>query len=301
MTTGGMRILLTGSDGQVGARLVRALAPLGDVEATTIETLDLGDFAAVRAVVADRRPDLVVNAAAYTNVDGAESEPDLAATVNAEAPAALAEAAAACGSAMVHYSTDYVFDGTKTGPYAPDDAPGPVSVYGRTKLAGEEAVRASGASCLVLRTAWVYDVTGRNFLRTMLRLADEREEIGVVDDQAGCPTWARVIADATAAMIDAALRRDADGASFGDRSGLWHLTCRGSTTWHGFAAEILRLARPPRAPRLRAITTADYPTPARRPPNSILDCTATEQAFGIRLPDWKDALAEALGSDDRGR
>ena len=295
-----MRILLLGANGQGGYELRRSLAPLGEVVCATrdgrladdggaaCEVADLDRPDTLPALVERIGPDVVVNAAAYTAVDRAESEREAAFRANAEAPGALAGACARRDALFVHYSTDYVFDGTATRPYREDDPVAPLGVYGESKLAGERAVQASGARHMVFRTAWVYADRGRNFMLTMLRLAAERDELRVVADQAGTPTPAALIADATAAM----LRRPFAG------SGLWHLTAGGGTTWHGFAEAIVErahvLGRIPRRPRVLPITSAEYPTPARRPAWSRLDCSKFERDAGFRLPDWSHALHAVL-------
>jgi len=273
-----LKILLTGRNGQVGWELERSLAPLGQVIATDLATLDLADADATRRAVRAAKPDVIVNAAAYTAVDKAESERDLAHAINATAVGVLAEETKRLGALLVHYSTDYVFDGTKPSPYVEDDAPNPVNVYGASKLAGERAVQASGCGYLILRTSWVYGPRGSNFLLTMLRLARERPELQVVDDQIGAPTSSLAIARATAQL----LRRGAGG--------LYHLTAAGAVTWCGFARAIL--ARAGIATPVRAIRTEDYPTPARRPRNSRLDCSRLRKDFDVALAPWEDQLSE---------
>ncbi len=294
-----MRILLLGANGQVGHELRRALAPLGDLVCTTrsgrladgsaCEAADFDAPDALPALVARVAPDLVVNAAAHTAVDRAESEPDAAFRANAEAPAALARTCAQRDALLVHYSTDYVFDGTGTRPYREDDATAPLGVYGRSKLAGEQAIRASGARHLIFRTAWVYADHGSNFLRTMLRLAQERDELRVVADQSGTPTPAALIAAVTATVLG---RRP-------PQSGLWHLTAAGRTSWHGFASAIVDQAHArgliARRPAVVPIATADYPTPARRPACSCLDTSRLQREFGLTLPDWREGLQQVLG------
>jgi dTDP-4-dehydrorhamnose reductase len=293
-----MRILLLGGAGQLGTELRRTLAPLGDlVVATRSGLLDDGlrceqaDFEApetLGALVLRLAPAIVVNAAAYTAVDRAELEPATAFRVNADAPRAIAEACARCDARFVHYSTDYVFDGRGERPYREDDPVAPLGAYGASKRAGEEAVLASHARHMVFRTAWVYAAHGKNFLRTMLRLAAERDTLRVVADQVGSPTPAGLIADVTAAIL----------AQDAAPSGLWHLTAAGQTSWHGFAEAIIAgahergvLAAPP---RVQPITTAEFPTPAARPSYSVLDCQRLESTFGIRLPHWHDALGDVL-------
>lgn len=289
-----MKLLLLGGNGQVGRELRRSLRPLGDVVVATRDGADAdlaADFAAPRslaALVREVMPDAVVNAAAYTAVDAAEADADAAFRVNAEAPAAIAAACAGIGARLVHYSTDYVFDGSASRPYREDDATAPLGVYGASKLAGEDAIRASGAHHAILRTAWVYAAHGKNFLRTMLRLAGERDELRVVADQVGAPTPAAWIADATADVLRG-------GAS---ASGTWHLVADGETNWHGFAEAIMREAHAlgvlARMPRVLPIGTADYPTPARRPAYSVLDTTKLQRDFGIAPPDWREGLRATL-------
>lgn len=284
-------ILLTGSRGQVGWELRRTLSPLGKVVALDATELDLAQPAAIREAVRAIRPHIIVNPAAYTAVDKAESEPALAQAVNGDAPGVLAEEARALGAWMVHYSTDYVFDGTKQGAYVESDPPNPQSVYGRTKLAGEDAVRAAGGRHLIFRTSWVYGSRGHNFLITMLRLARERKELRVVDDQIGAPTWCRSLAEMTAQVLAMLHRpgRDAD-----DASGTYHMTSSGSVSWHGFAAEILSRAGVDPLPTLHAIPTSEYPLPAARPKNSMLSNARLNQAFGLDAGDWRDNLALCL-------
>lgn len=292
-----MRILLLGANGQVGHELRRSLAPLGEVIATTRNgTLDgidgeIANFdqpASLPALVERISPGVVVNAAAYTAVDRAENEPEAAFRANAEAPRRLAEACAVRDALLVHYSTDYVFDGNGTRAYREDDPTGPLGVYGESKLAGERAIFASGCRHLVFRTAWVYGNHGANFMRTMLRLGAERDELRVVADQIGSPTPAALIADVTAKVI----------AKAASTTGVFHLTAEGQASWHDFAEAIFEGAQRrgllARVPRVSPITTADYPTPARRPAYSRLDTTALQQAFGIVLPDWRQGLEYVL-------
>lgn len=284
-----MRILLTGVDGQVGWELRRTLAPLGEVVAADRGVLDLADTARIRSRVAALRPDLIVNPAAYTAVDKAESEPVLANAINAVAPGELA----ACGVPLVHFSTDYVFDGRKEGAYTETDAPNPLGVYGASKLAGEQAVERAGGAHLILRTAWVYGLRGRNFLLTMQRLARERDTLAVVDDQFGAPTWSRLLAEATAVVV----ARWLDRRDLAATSGVYHLVCGGRTSWHGFTEAILaHLSAQGETglARLTAIPSSGYPTPAQRPANSQLDCSKLAETFGVRLPDWETALALCL-------
>ena len=284
-----MRILLTGVNGQVGWELRRTLAPLGEVIAADRSVLDLADTAAIRRRVAALAPDLIVNPAAYTAVDQAESEPERAHAINAAAPGELA----ACGVPLLHFSTDYVFDGTKTGAYTEGDTPNPLGVYGASKRAGEQAIERAGNPHLILRTSWVYGRRGRNFLLTMQRLARERDTLAVVDDQFGAPTWSRQIAEATALVA----ARWLDRCDLAAISGVYHLSCGGRTSWHGFTAAILAQMAAhgeARLARLTAIPTSGYPTPATRPANSHLDCTKLAETFGVRLPHWEAALALCL-------
>lgn len=280
-------ILVTGANGQVGSELVPLLGSLGSVVATGRDALDICDAQAVAAVFRDLRPSIVVNAAAYTAVDRAESERERAFAVNALGAGVLAEAAKRAGALLVHYSTDYVFDGRSRVPYAEDAATSPLSAYGASKLEGERRIAASGVQALVFRTSWVYGLRGANFLSTIRRLAAERDELSIVDDQIGVPNWSRALARATRQVL--ALGSEA----LAGRTGLYHLSCGGQTTWYGFAKAFLRDAP---ALRVLPIATADYPTPARRPPYGVLDTTKFRHAFGFSLPDWRAALDECLES-----
>ncbi|MDO9605225.1 dTDP-4-dehydrorhamnose reductase [Hydrogenophaga sp.] len=295
-----LKILLLGPNGQVGWELQRSLAPLGELVALDRHGTDAeggcGDLTqldALRQTVLAMRPDVIVNAAAHTAVDKAESEPELARTLNALAPGVLAEAAHGVGALLVHYSTDYVFDGTGTTPWAEAAPTGPLSVYGRTKLDGERAIQASGCRHLIFRTSWVYAARGGNFAKTMLRLAAERERLTVIDDQFGAPTGADLIADVTAHAIRQVLQRPQD-------AGTYHLAAAGETTWNGYARHVIETAR-----RLRpemalavqdvaAVPTSAFPTPAQRPHNSRLDTTRLQQTFGLRLPDWRRGVDRML-------
>ena len=284
-----MRILITGGAGQVGWELRRTLAVFGEVVAPTRDILDLASADSIVDAVRGVRPGLIVNAAAYTAVDKAESETGLAMKINGDAPRILAEEAALRNASLIHYSTDYVFDGSKVEPYREDDEAAPINVYGRTKLAGEQGVMAAGAAHLVFRTSWVYGSRGRNFLLTMMRLARERKELKVVDDQAGAPTSARMIAEATAAAVAKSFAHGAiDPDRFRQMAGLYHLTAAGRTTWFGFAQAILLDKQG--VAKLSPIPTSGYPTPARRPQNSVLDNGKLEKQFGFALPDWKIGL-----------
>jgi len=301
-----LRLLITGASGQVGWHLQRTLAPLGEVLAIDVEQVDMTDLDAVARSVREFAPDIIVNAAAYTAVDKAESEPELARAINAAAPARLAEECARSGALLIHYSTDYVYDGSKPGPYEEKDATGPLSIYGQTKLEGDQAIVASGCAHIILRTTWVYDVRGKNFLRTVLRLGREKEELRMVGDQRGAPTWARDLAESTAIILARSFeRRSVTGAW---ESGLFHLTASGQTSWAGFAQAILEdyeallawpaetgeFGGPLKAKRVVAITSEQYQTPARRPRNSVLCNAKVQAAFGIALPDWRAQLRLAM-------
>lgn len=289
------RLLVTGKNGQVGWELQRSLQCLGDVIAVDRAHFDLAQPETLSAKLDALAPDVIVNAAAYTAVDKAESEEILATRVNGEAPGVIAAWAAKHGALMLHYSTDYVFDGSGVEPWQPADTPAPLSAYGRSKRAGELAVAAAGGDHLILRTSWVFASRGRNFLLTMLRLAAEREELRIVDDQWGAPTSARLIADATAHVIAGALAERRRSAF---RSEVAHLTATGATTWYGFAAAIVDSARqagrPIKATSLLPIPSSAYPTPARRPCNSRLDCTRLCERFDLVLPDWHYGLSVCL-------
>jgi dTDP-4-dehydrorhamnose reductase len=278
-----MKILLTGASGQVGYELERSLQGLGEVVAVDRSRMDLSNLDQVRDVIRTVKPQLIVNPAAYTAVDKAESEPDLARTINAHAPAVMAQEAKALGAALVHYSTDYVFNGGKQGAWLETDAVDPLNIYGQTKLEGEQAIAASGVDYLIFRTSWVYGMRGRNFLLTMLKLGRERDELKVVDDQRGAPTWSRTIADSTALALAKAGGNDWWAA----HSGIYHLSARGETSWCGFTKAIHERAGIDC--RVLPIGTADYPVPARRPLNSVMNADKFEKTFG-RLPVWDTAL-----------
>lgn len=292
-----MKILLFGKGGQVGWELQRSLAPLGELVALDFDSTEHhADFsrpAALAATVRAVRPDVIVNAAAHTAVDKAESEPDLAAALNADAPRVLAAEAKALGAWLVHYSTDYVFDGSGSAPRDESAPTGPLSVYGRTKLDGEQHIRTSGCPHLILRTSWVYAARGGNFARTMLKLAAERDELKVIDDQFGAPTGADLLADVTAHAIRT-VRADASLA------GTYHAVAAGETTWHRYASYVIEWARaqglPVKVPRdaLRAVPTTEFPTPARRPLNSRLATGKLQRAFGLTLPHWEQGIQRML-------
>lgn len=286
-------ILVTGANGQVGFELQRSLASLGGVIAVTRGEMDLASEASIVAALNEHRPCVIVNPAAYTAVDRAESDREQAMAVNATAPGIIARWAADNGARLVHYSTDYVFDGTKADPYVEGDTINPQSVYGESKWLGEEAVRAAGGLHLILRTSWVYGHHGSNFLKTILRLAQERNSLNVVADQIGAPTSAAMIADVTRAIVD---RSDVSG----DLTGTYHLTAHGSTSWHGYAAHIVRTASAGNIKlaltldALKPISTEEYPTPAKRPANSRLDCTKLKGRFGVTLSAWQEGVDDVV-------
>lgn len=280
------RILLTGRYGQIGWELERILPEVGEVFAFGRDELDLADPDQVREKVRLVKPDIIVNAAAYTAVDRAEEEPELAMAINGTAPGILAEEAKRLDALLVHYSTDYVFDGTKAEPYTEKDEPNPLSVYGTTKLAGERAIQATWGKHLIFRTSWVYGMRGKNFLLTILKLAKERDEIRVVDDQVGAPTWCRTLSESTTEILRSAQLLP----------GLYHMTSTGRTSWYGFCLAILKLA-PQEGLRVRStvpISSTSYPTAAKRPKNSQLDCSKLAEAFHITLPPWEETLVETL-------
>lgn len=292
------RILVLGANGQVGSELKRSLQRVGSVRTLDRQAADLANPESLRAVVKSHQPTVIVNAAAYTAVDRAESEADLADTVNGTAPRVLAETARELNALIVHYSTDYVFDGSKSGAYRETDTPNPLSVYGRSKLAGDLAIRETAPRHLILRVTWVYAAHGNNFLKTMLRLAGDRDSLRVVADQTGTPTGAALIADVTADAILAL--QDADTTD--DRYGTYHLTPEGHTNWCDYARYVIQTGIDAGIPlkatpeRVSPIATADYPTPARRPANSRLDTTRLRSQFGITLPDWKSGVDDVIAT-----
>jgi dTDP-4-dehydrorhamnose reductase len=290
----GRTILVTGVNGQVGFELARSLQGLGHVVAVDRSVLDLSNADQIRSVVREVRPALIVNPAAYTAVDKAESESELAMRINAEAPGILAEEAKKLGAALIHYSTDYVFNGEKQGAYLEDDQTDPQNEYGRTKLLGEQAIAATGVDHLIFRTSWVYGNRGKNFLLTMLRLGTERPELKVVADQFGAPTWSNTIATLTAHVVAQACAADDPAAWWHGHSGVYNLTASDSTSWHGFASAIFELAGLETRPNVLPIPASDYPVPAKRPSNSRMANEKLAQAFGLRAPHWKDALRLCL-------
>lgn len=286
-------ILLMGSSGQIGSELHKTLSNLGKVVAPSRTQLDLTELDTLRLQIRKIKPCIIVNAAAYTAVDQAESEPVLAMKINGIAPGILAEEAKRLNALLVHYSTDYVFDGTKTSPYTELDAPNPICVYGRSKLAGEQAVCVAASPFLIFRTSWVYAAQGKNFLNTIKRLGSEKRELGIVNDQLGAPTWSREIAQASLQAIEKYLVHP----HAEELNGIYHMTAQGQTSWFGFAqaaAEYGLFAELAHAPALRAITSAEFPTPAKRPKYSVLSNARLHAQFGIQLPDWRISLRECL-------
>ena len=278
-----MRVLITGANGQLGGALQRTAPGWADINAIDVDDVDLTDHAMLTARLAVEAPDVIINAAAYTAVDKAESDEDLARAINADAVAIMVEAMTQAGGRLVHVSTDFVFDGTATRPYRPDDARAPISAYGRTKAAGEDHLREGD---LLVRTAWVYEAGGANFVRTMIRLMNEREELGVVADQTGCPTWATGLAQTIWALVEK------------DARGTFHHSDDGAISWHEFAVAIAEEAHAlglvARIPTINPITTAEYPTPARRPGYSVLDCRATREVLGTQPVPWRTNLRAML-------
>jgi dTDP-4-dehydrorhamnose reductase len=289
-------ILVTGATGQVGYELMRSLQGVGRVIGLDRAALDLTDATAIRRVIRDVRPAMIINAAAYAAVDRAESDVALAHAVNAIAPEVIASEARGLGASLVHYSTDYVFDGASAAPYTETDATNPQNVYGRTKRDGEQAIVASGCSHLILRTSWVYALRAQNFLLTMLRLGAERDELRIVADQHGAPTWAKTLAAMTAQLAGQSFASDEDAARqwWLTHSGIYHMTCAGRTSWFDFAQAIFAAAGWERSPRLQAIDSASYPTAAKRPANSVLSNQKLHDTFGLRPPAWRDALTLCL-------
>jgi dTDP-4-dehydrorhamnose reductase len=288
-------VLVTGADGQVGRALVAEFRDTAELIACNRQTLDLSNPEKIRAKLREVNPDVILNAGAYTAVDRAETEGELAMAINGQAPGVLAEEAARSGALLVHYSTDYAFDGSKNGPWVEDDRTNPLSVYGASKLAGEEAIRSIGGRYLIFRTSWVYAPEGKNFVLTMLRLGSERDSLNVVDDQIGAPTTAAELARATQG-IAAGILNDNFGPE-SDWAGTYHMTCGGSISWCGFARAIFERAPEllgGKKPTVNPIKTSEYPTPAKRPLNSVLSNEKLQQRFGVRLANWQSALDEVL-------
>ena len=292
-----MRILLTGKNGQVGSELNKILSQFGEIIATGRNEMNLADPSQIRRVVRKIKPELIINAGAYTAVDKAESDQELAKAVNGIAPKILAEEAKNNDALLIHYSTDYSYNGEMSHrPYLESDSPSPNSVYGKTKVDGDQAIEKSGVSHLIFRTGWVYSKRGKSFLRTILKLAKEKNELRVVNDQTGTPTWCRSIAEATCKSIKNILEKREGSLSktAASISGVYHMTCQGETNWHRFAQTILELSCPDNMPKLLAISTKEYPTPAIRPTYSVLSNTKLQKYFGIQLPHWEHALKQCL-------
>jgi dTDP-4-dehydrorhamnose reductase len=287
-----MKILLTGKTGQIGGELNNILKDMGELVSVGREQLDLSKINSIEPAVLDIQPDIIINAAAYTAVDKAEEEPDLAMTINGVAPGVLAEAAKKVRASLIHYSTDYVFDGRSNTPYREEDATCPLSIYGESKLAGEKNIAEVGIPYLILRTSWVYSLQGKSFFRTIKKLAAEKSTLRIVDDQIGAPTWARSIALATHKIIEQCFRDKAKPSL----SGLFHLTCQGQSSWHGFAKAIMDLSGASQNTQLLPIPTSDYPTPAVRPLYSLLSNDKLKKAFAFEMPHWHDALKNCISS-----
>ena len=286
------KVLLIGKVGQVGWELRRTLAPLGQLTCVDYPEINLLEGSSIQKWVHDTAPSVIVNAAAYTAVDKAESETDLAMKINGVAPGILAEEAKKSGAVLIHYSTDYVFDGTKPTPYLEDDPANPLGTYGRSKLAGDQAIQQADCNHLIFRLCWVYGARGQNFMLTMMRLAKERERLRVVRDQIGSPTWSRMIAEATVLALKQVLAV-CETRGF---MGIYHLCASGHTSWHGFAESIVRLMPQDgkKCQQVEVITTPEYPTPARRPARSVLSCEKLKRTFGLQLPLWEESLAQVL-------
>jgi len=292
-----MKILLTGKTGQIGEELNNIVGDLGNLITVDKEQLDLSKPNSIEPVILDIKPDIIINPAAYTAVDKAEEEPDLAMTVNAIAPGLLAKAARKVGAGLIHYSTDYVFDGCSEIPYKEEDPPNPLNVYGKTKLAGEKALAEAGVPFLIIRTGWVYSLHGKSFLRTIKKLAEEKDIIQVVDDQIGAPTWARSVALKTHQILKQCLNKKWLETKDPSLSGIFHLTCQGKTSWHGFARKVLNISNASQNIKLIAIPTSDYPTSATRPSNSLLNNKKIQKVFGLDMPHWEDALKDCMDSN----
>jgi dTDP-4-dehydrorhamnose reductase len=291
------RFLILGAHGQLGVELQNVFQDAGHVIAHGRATCDLADPSSIRAAIQNAHPDVILNAAAYTGVDRAESEPDLAMQINGEAPGILAEEAKKNHALLIQYSTDYVFDGSKQEPWAEDDPVRPLNIYGATKLAGERNIQQAGGQFLIFRTSWVFSPRGQNFLRTMLRLGQEREELKIVNDQRGAPTSALALAIATRRVLDMAAER-----SFEELAGIYHMTCAGETTWFGFAQSIFAKVQAPKPwASIKEIPASEYPTPAMRPANSVLSNKKLKAAFDTELPSWETALDAALRALKSGR
>lgn len=286
-----MNILLIGKNGQVGWELERSLMPIGDVTALDRSKADLANPNVLRAIIRTLKPDVIINAAAYTAVDAAESDEALAMVVNGDAPGVLAEEAKAINALLIHYSTDYVFDGQKNGSYTENDLPNPINIYGKTKLAGENKIKTTGIDHIIFRTSWVFSTRGKNFFNTILRLANERDELSIVADQIGTPTWARLIAETTAVCVLKSVQMRKNGIF---NPGIYNLTARNHTSWYGFAKEIIASSANPllqlKPESIKPIKTEAYPTPAQRPLNSRMDISKLEEEFMLIMPSWEETL-----------
>ncbi|OGB20890.1 MAG: dTDP-4-dehydrorhamnose reductase [Burkholderiales bacterium RIFCSPLOWO2_02_FULL_57_36] len=300
-----MKILLVGKNGQVGYELERSLQGIGEIVSVDRTKMDLANLRQVRDIVQQIKPSLIINSAAYTAVNEAESESELAMCINGDAPGVMAEEAFKLGATMIHYSTDYVFDGAKRGPqgelvaYTEEDVPNPINIYGKTKLAGEKLIVASGCPYLIFRTSWIYGTRGENFLLTMLRLAQENDELSVIADQYGAPTWSRTVSAVTSRILREAFHSKKTTKWWEGISGIYHLTSQGNTTWFGFAQAIMMKAAQlglldKQAPSIRPISTKDYSTPVLRPLNSLLNSERLARSFGISCPAWQDSLSKCL-------
>jgi dTDP-4-dehydrorhamnose reductase len=290
-----MKILLTGKNGQVGWELNYSLSKFATVFAMGRDQMDLSRPETLSSIIREIRPDIIINAAAYTAVDKAEAEPELAMTVNGVAPGVIAEEAQKIGAGLIHYSTDYVFDGKAASPYKEEDPTNPLSIYGKSKLAGEQAIMRAGIPHIIIRTGWVYSLRGSNFLLTMQKLAQARNQIKVVDDQIGGPTWSKTIAEGTVRIIEPSLKGDSIKSSIFSHSGVFHMTCGGKTSWFGFANKVLKLSNLSEGAEVIPIPTIEYPTPAIRPKYSLLSNRKSQQAFHLEMPQWQEALRECLG------
>ena len=287
-----MKILLTGKTGQVGGELNNILQDIGELVSVEREHLDLSKITSIEPAILDIQPDIIINTAAHTAVDKAEEESELAMTVNGIAPGVLAKAAKKIEASLIHYSTDYVFDGRSDTPYLEEDTTCPLSIYGKSKLAGEKNIAEAGIPYLILRTSWVYSLQGKSFLRTIKKMAEEKDTLRIVDDQIGAPTWARSIALATRKILKQYLRDGSDPSL----SGIFHLTCQGKSSWYDFAKEILNISSASQNTQLLPIPTSEYRTPATRPLNSLLSNDKLEKVFGFKMPHWHDSLKGCINS-----
>ena len=290
-----MKILLTGKTGQVGGELNNILKDIGELVSVGREHLDLSKITSIEPAILDIQPDIIINAAGYTAVDKAEEESELAMTVNGIAPGGLAKAAKKIEASLIHYSTDYVFDGRSDTPYREEDITCPLSIYGKSKLAGEKNIAEAGIPYLILRTSWVYSLQGKSFLRTIKKLAEEKDTLRIVDDQIGAPTWAGSIALATRKILKQYLRDGSDPSL----SGIFHLTCQGKSSWYDFAKEILNISSTSQNTQLLPIPTSEYPTAATRPLYSLLSNDKLEKVFGLKMPHWNDALKDCMHSKSK--